>query len=70
MRADLIVRIRYFVRRTNARWGCHRNSWPNSLGVRPYAGEVARPTLRVRGLLGRAEPILITGGRAVADYRD
>ncbi|WP_292374143.1 IS110 family transposase [Mesorhizobium sp.] len=32
-------------------------------------GEVARPTLRVRGLLGRAEPILITGGRAVADYR-
>ncbi|WP_287367625.1 IS110 family transposase [Mesorhizobium sp.] len=34
------------------------------------AGEVARPTLRVRGLLGRAEPILITGGRAVADYRE
>jgi transposase len=33
-------------------------------------GEVARPTLRVRGLLGRAEPILITGGRAVADYRE
>ncbi|MES0173952.1 IS110 family transposase [Mesorhizobium sp. M0006] len=32
--------------------------------------EVARPTLRVRGLLGRAEPILITGGRAVADYRE
>lgn len=34
------------------------------------AGEVARPTLRVRGLLGRAEPILITGGRAVAYYRE
>jgi hypothetical protein len=26
--------------------------------------EVARPTLRVRGLLGRTKPILITGGRA------
>lgn len=34
------------------------------------AGEVARPTLRVRGLLGRAERILTTGGRAVADYRE
>src|SRR5690606_33842660 len=34
------------------------------------AGEVARPTLRVRGLLERAEPILITRGRAVADYRE
>ncbi|MFD1984711.1 IS110 family transposase [Mesorhizobium newzealandense] len=34
------------------------------------ADEVARPTLRVRGLLGRAEPILTTGGRAVADYRE
>lgn len=33
-------------------------------------GEVARPTLRVRGLLGQAEPILITAGRAVADYRE
>lgn len=33
-------------------------------------GEVARPTLRVRGLLGQAEPILITEGRAVADYRE
>ncbi|WP_419906047.1 IS110 family transposase [Hoeflea sp.] len=33
-------------------------------------GEVARPTLHVRGLLGWAEPILITGGRAVADYRE
>ena len=33
-------------------------------------GEVARPTPRVRGLLGRAEPILITGGRAVSDYRE
>ena len=32
--------------------------------------EVARPTLGVRGLLGLAEPILITGGRAVADYRE
>ncbi len=31
-------------------------------------GEVPRPTLCVRGLLGLAEPILITGGRAVADY--
>src|SRR5215213_3555938 len=29
------------------------------------SGEVARPTLRVRGLLGRAEPILFAGGRAV-----
>jgi hypothetical protein len=34
------------------------------------AGEVARPTLCVRGLLGRTEPILITGGRAVADYKE
>jgi transposase len=35
-----------------------------------FAPEVARPTLVFRGLLGRAEPILITGGRAVADYRE
>lgn len=34
------------------------------------AGEVACPTLRVRELLGRTEPILATGGRAVADYRE
>jgi len=34
------------------------------------AGEAARSTLCVRGLLGRAEPILVTGGRAVADYRE
>lgn len=34
------------------------------------ADEVARPTLRVRGLLGRAEPILTTEGRAVANYRE
>lgn len=33
------------------------------------SGEVARPTLRVRGLLGRTEPILIRR-RAVADYRE
>src|SRR4051794_32196778 len=35
--------------------------------VRPYvrASEVARPTLRLRGLLGWAEPILIAGGRAM-----
>jgi transposase len=32
--------------------------------------EAARPTLRFRGLLGLAEPILIAGGRAVADYRE
>jgi hypothetical protein len=31
------------------------------------AREAARPTLRVRGLLGRAEPILIVGGRAMTD---
>jgi transposase len=31
---------------------------------------VARPTLRVRGLLGLAEPILIAGGRTMADYRE
>ena len=35
-----------------------------------FVAEVARPTLVFRGLLGRAEPILITGGRAVADYRE
>jgi transposase len=35
-----------------------------------FDGEVARPTLRVRGLLGQAEPILTTGGRAVQDYRE
>lgn len=28
------------------------------------------PLLVFRGLLGMAEPILITGGRAVADYRE
>src|SRR4029078_2408650 len=33
-------------------------------------GEVARPRLRVRGLLGRAEPILTAGGRAVADHKE
>jgi hypothetical protein len=33
------------------------------------AGEVACPTLSVRGLLGRSEPILITGGRVVGDYK-
>ncbi|MHC2303191.1 hypothetical protein ACVJBD_007458 [Rhizobium mongolense] len=35
-----------------------------------FVAEVARPTLVFRGLLGRAEPILITGGRAVSDYRE
>ena len=35
-----------------------------------FAPEVARPTLVFRGLLGQPEPILITGGRAVADYRE
>jgi transposase len=30
-------------------------------------GEVARPTLRIRGLLGQAEPILTAGGRAMGD---
>jgi transposase len=29
--------------------------------------EVARPTLRIRGLLGQAEPILTAGGRALED---
>lgn len=39
----------------------------SSLDVGPYVrrAEVARPTLRLRGLLGVAEPILIAGGRAV-----
>ena len=32
--------------------------------------EVARPTLCLRGLLGVAEPILITGGRAVDQHID
>jgi transposase len=35
-----------------------------------FAPEVARPTLVFRGLLGRAKPILIAGGRATADYRE
>src|SRR4051794_13263645 len=37
------------------------------MNVRPYVRRsgVARPTLRHRGLLGWAEPILIAGGRAV-----
>ncbi|WP_246781221.1 IS110 family transposase [Rhizobium sp. BK591] len=35
-----------------------------------FLAEVARHTLVFRGLLGQAEPILITGGRAVADYRE
>jgi len=35
-----------------------------------FVAEVARPALVFRGLLGQAEPILITGGRAVADYRE
>jgi hypothetical protein len=34
------------------------------------AGEVVRPTLRVRGVLERAEPILSTGGRAMSDCRE
>ena len=44
-----------------------------AMGIRPYVrlrDEVARPTLRVRGLLGRAEPILIAGGRAMAEYSE
>lgn len=32
--------------------------------------EVARPTLCFRGLLGVAEPILITGGRAMEQHID
>ena len=32
--------------------------------------EAARPTLRLRGLLGVAEPILIAGGRAVEHYTE
>src|SRR5215207_9640808 len=32
--------------------------------------EVARPTLRLRGLLGVAEPILTAGGRAVGQYTE
>lgn len=35
-----------------------------------FLAEVARPTLVFRGLLGQAEPIRNTGGRAVADYRE
>ena len=35
-----------------------------------FVAEVARPTLVFRGLLGQTEPIPITGGRAVADYRE
>lgn len=35
-----------------------------------FVAEVARPTLVVRGLLGQAEPILITGGRAVVEYKE
>ena len=35
-----------------------------------FVAEVARPTLVFRRLLGQAEPILITGGRAVADCRE
>ncbi len=31
---------------------------------------MARPTLRERGLLGRAEPILIAGRRAVAQFTE
>jgi transposase len=34
------------------------------------AAEVARPTLRVRGLLGQAEPILIAGGRTVGQVTE
>jgi hypothetical protein len=33
-------------------------------------GEVARPTLRIRGLLGQAEPILTARGRAMEDIID
>src|SRR5215204_163274 len=32
--------------------------------------EVARPTLRPRGLLGVAEPILTAGGRAMGEYTE
>src|ERR671910_1127180 len=32
--------------------------------------EVARPTLRPRGLLGVAEPILPAGGRAMSEYTE
>ncbi|NRP75371.1 hypothetical protein ILFOPFJJ_06294 [Ensifer psoraleae] len=35
-----------------------------------FGSEVARPKLFFRGLLGQAGPILITGGRAVSDYRE
>lgn len=35
-----------------------------------FVPEAARPTLVFRGLLGQAEPILITGGRARANYRE
>jgi len=38
--------------------------------VCPPEYEAAGPTLRVRGLLGRAEPILIAGGRTMADYSE
>ncbi|MGX1350611.1 hypothetical protein AB7M49_004187 [Bradyrhizobium elkanii] len=35
-----------------------------------YAHEVAHPTLIVRGVIKRTEPIPTAGGRAVADYRE
>ena len=38
--------------------------------VCPTVGGVARPTLRIRGLLGLAELILTAGGRAMGDYRE
>ena len=38
--------------------------------VFPLDCEAALPTLRVRGLLGLAEPILIAGGRAMGDYSE
>jgi len=39
-------------------------TWP---GIR-MGPEVACPTVIFRGLLGQAQPILITEGPAVADY--
>ena len=35
-----------------------------------FVSAAARPTLRVRGLLGQSEPILITGGRALTNYTE
>jgi transposase len=42
----------------------------NRKTVCPSSVGVARPTLHVRGLLGRTEPILTVGGRAVEHHSE